>query len=204
LERLSEKSLGGVWSVHFGGPTGPTTSTFAPLYRPGALGLRLSSVFRQSLGGVLQTRVLALSAVVGVGCGRPGPARQREAAIPPRRYPCDLSDEEWVLLESLLSGAEKRVYRQKKWTRGDSNPWPPPCEGGLRDTPLFVHVSKGGYLSQILEACVPSCSPTFAPVTVRVTVKWPRAASTMTSVSLRSYQTRRIMFGNLSYLGEYR
>jgi hypothetical protein len=58
---------------------------------------------------------LALSAVVGVGCGRPGPARQREAAIPPRRYPSDLSDEEWVLLESLLSKAEKRARSPKKW-----------------------------------------------------------------------------------------
>jgi len=52
------------------------------------------------------------------------------------------------------------------------------------------------------EACVSSCSPTFALVTVRVTVKRPRAASTMTSVSLLGYQTRRIMFGNPSYLGE--
>src|SRR5215210_2131544 len=50
---------------------------------------------------------------VGVGYGRPCP-RRPEAIMPPPRYPSDLSDQEWAILEPLLLSAEKRG-RPPKW-----------------------------------------------------------------------------------------
>jgi putative transposase len=38
--------------------------------------------------------------------------------MPPPRYPSDLSDEEWAILEALLSSAEKRG-RPPKWPLRD-------------------------------------------------------------------------------------
>src|SRR5215208_2853361 len=40
--------------------------------------------------------------IVGVGCGRSRTTQHPEAAMPPPRYPSDLSDEERVILEPLL------------------------------------------------------------------------------------------------------
>jgi hypothetical protein len=37
----------------------------------------------------------------------------------------------------------------REWTRGDSNPWPPPCEGGLGSPPSFWRVEKAGLLKHI-------------------------------------------------------
>jgi hypothetical protein len=31
---------------------------------------------------------------------------------------------------SFLAGFYLQIEGKRKWTRGDSNPWPPPCEGG--------------------------------------------------------------------------
>jgi hypothetical protein len=64
-----------------------------------------------------------------------------------------------------------QIAMKRKWTRGDSNPWPPPCEGGLGLSPSFADVLKSACLSQIVEPRVCSCSSTFTPVTVSVTVK---------------------------------
>src|ERR671913_215987 len=59
------------------------------------------------LEGVLQRGISALLTAVGVGCGRPCP-RRPEAVMSPPHYPSDLSDQEWAILEPLLSSAEKR------------------------------------------------------------------------------------------------
>ena len=37
---------------------------------------------------------------------------------------------------SFLSGFYLQIEGKRKWTRGDSNPWPPPCEGGALPTEL--------------------------------------------------------------------
>src|SRR5919106_5634360 len=37
---------------------------------------------------------------------------------------------------SFLSGFHLQIEGKRKWTRGDSNPWPPPCEGGALPTEL--------------------------------------------------------------------
>src|SRR5919106_4170145 len=37
---------------------------------------------------------------------------------------------------SFLSGFNLQIATKRKWTRGDSNPWPPPCEGGALPTEL--------------------------------------------------------------------
>jgi transposase len=66
------------------------------------------------LEGVWQRGISALLAVVGVGCGRPCP-RRPEVILPPPRYPSDLSDDEWEILQPLLSSAEKRG-RPPKWS----------------------------------------------------------------------------------------
>src|ERR671910_670061 len=66
-----------------------------------------------SLEGVLQREIFASSTITGVGCERPCP-RRPEAIMPPPSYPSDLSDEEWAILEPLLSSPEKRG-RPPKW-----------------------------------------------------------------------------------------
>src|ERR687890_2237733 len=40
---------------------------------------------------------------------------------------------------SFLSGFHLQIEGKRKWTRGDSNPWPPPCEGGALPTELRAH-----------------------------------------------------------------
>ena len=35
-----------------------------------------------------------------------------------------------------------QITVKKKWTRGDLNPCPPPCEGGATSSRLFVDVQK--------------------------------------------------------------
>jgi transposase len=64
--------------------------------------------------GVLQRGLSALLAVVGVGCERVRAPDAPEAIMPPPRYPSDLSDEEWRILNPLLSSAHKRG-RPPKW-----------------------------------------------------------------------------------------
>lgn len=69
-----------------------------------------------SLEGVLQREISALLAAVGVRSRMRALANPdaQEAVMPPPRYPSDLSDEEWAILEPLLSSAEKRG-RPPKW-----------------------------------------------------------------------------------------
>src|SRR5215212_5533754 len=66
------------------------------------------------LEGVLQRGITALLTSVGVGCRRPRAPRHPEDVMSPPRYPSDLSDEEWTILEPLLSSTEKRG-RRPKW-----------------------------------------------------------------------------------------
>jgi hypothetical protein len=42
---------------------------------------------------------------------------------------------------SLLSGFYLQIATKSKWTRRDSNSWPPPCEGGALPTELRAQVS---------------------------------------------------------------
>ena len=53
---------------------------------------------------------------------------------------------------SFLSGFYLQIEGKRKWTRRDSNSWPPPCEGGLKVS-SFPGASKPPYLSLILASC---------------------------------------------------
>jgi hypothetical protein len=66
-----------------------------------------------------------------------------------------------------LSSFHLQIHGKRKWTRGDLNPCPPPCEGDLRHSRVFADVLKTAYIRRIVEACVLSCSPVIAPVTVK-------------------------------------
>ena len=44
-----------------------------------------------------------------------------------------------IFLPCQISLIGKRIC---EWTRGDSNPWPPPCEGGALPTELRALVSR--------------------------------------------------------------
>ncbi|CAA9417777.1 MAG: hypothetical protein AVDCRST_MAG55-1786, partial [uncultured Rubrobacteraceae bacterium] len=52
------------------------------------------------------------------------------------------------------------------WSRGDSNPRPPPCKGGSQSSSTFTSVPKNASLNQVSWMRVRRCSPAFAPVTL--------------------------------------
>jgi hypothetical protein len=70
-----------------------------------------TNLLEHSLEGVLQTGIWALPMVVQVGCGRSCISTLAEAIMPPPRYPSDLSDREWAILESRCC-----LVRRKAWS----------------------------------------------------------------------------------------
>jgi len=65
------------------------------------------------------------------------------ASFAPQRGLCCCTKPQAVFgFWGFLSGFYLQIEGKRKWTRRDSNSWPPPCEGGAKVSPPFTIVRK--------------------------------------------------------------
>src|SRR5215211_8978267 len=69
---------------------------------------------------------------------------------------------------SFLSGFYLQIPEKKEWTRGDSNPWPPPCEGGEIVFQRFPELAKVLEIAAFFRWCISQHFRRFTRVAARL------------------------------------